>query len=520
MKASIIIASLFVATLCAGLNVEEESLYSQQKALYEEMIADEVPESTFEQVETSVQKEEKKATKKKYVKPVKGEATMRSQIHKAIKVAAKQMEKAHSKKEKAAAKTAVKEALADAGVADADNAGTVAWARRNIKVAKAWALKSLQHDAKSLSPVSAWTPKDRKLGKKMRRKCERAVQAMIAVATATKNKEMVARENKLREEGKLKSYDGAIKKARESALYAGKSVDAARAALAQTLGTKGRIAAKHALIRAQDALNDANKILKMEVSKKNVITQSRLQSDGKKLVGENEIHFQARKTFHAANRALKLVEKALNIARKNHYAHKEAVMKRAQKVTMEKASKLADKERSAKSEAKRKALGIKTKQEYAAYLANEALKYGKIAAADAKKAAKAGKLAAEKAKESAHVKKSLGATPTKTSTVTEALQRENIAADLAKKAADMEDAIVTGGKIPKQVYALISDGNGKVKHTVFDEAQASAVESESNLEEDEDFHQFATHRKKWMKHYKEVYNQNIADLEDKKELVH
>jgi hypothetical protein len=55
---------------------------------------------------------------------------------------------------------------------------------------------------------------------------------------------------------------------------------------------------------------------------------------------------------------------------------------------------------------------------------------------------------------------------------------------------------------------------------VFDEAQASAVESESNLEEDEDFHQFATHRKKWMEHYKEVYNQNIADLEDKKELVH
>merc|ERR1712216_371317 len=198
-------------------------------------------------------------------------------------------------------------------------------------------------------------------------------------------------------------------------------------------------------------------------SKKNVITQSRLQSDGKKLVGENEIHFQARKTFHAANRALKLVEKALNIARKNHYAHKEAVMKRAQKVTMEKASKLQDKERSAKSEAKRKALGIKTKQEYAAYLAKEALKYGEVARDDAKKAAEAGKLAAEKAKESAHVKSKLGVEPTSTSTVTEALQRENIAADLAKKAASMEDAIVTGGKIPAKVLDLISDGNGKVR---------------------------------------------------------
>merc|ERR1711990_1120370 len=156
-------------------------------------------------------------------------------------------------------------------------------------------------------------------------------------------------------------------------------------------------------------------ILKMEVGKKNIITANRLQSTGGKMVGENELHYRARKTFHKANRVLKMVEAALGEARKNHYAHKEAVMKREQKVTMEKASKLSDKERSAKSEAKRKALGIKTKQEYAASLAKEALKYGKIAAADAKKAAKAGKLAAEKAKESAHVKKSLGATPTKTS---------------------------------------------------------------------------------------------------------
>merc|ERR1712167_237564 len=162
----------------------------------------------------------------------------------------------------------------------------------------------------------------------------------------------------------------------------------------------------------------------MEVNKKNVITENRLESDGAKLVGENEIHYSARK---------------------NHYAHKEAAMKRQQKLTSENASKLQEKERAAKSEARRKALGIKTKQEYAAYLAKEALKYGKLAADDAKKAAKAGKIAAEKAKESAGVKSRLGVKkPTSTSTVTEALQRENIAADLAKKAASMEDAIVTG----------------------------------------------------------------------------
>merc|ERR1711990_348362 len=156
-------------------------------------------------------------------------------------------------------------------------------------------------------------------------------------------------------------------------------------------------------------------ILKMEVGKKNIITANRLQSTGGKMVGENELHYRARKTFHKANRVLKMVEAALGEARKNHYAHKEAVMKREQKVTMEEASKLSDKERSAKSEAKRKAMGIKTKEEYAAYLAKEALKFGQVARDDAKKAA-------EKAEASARVKAELGIkSKTSTAPVTEAL---------------------------------------------------------------------------------------------------
>merc|ERR1712216_77741 len=184
----------------------------------------------------------------------------------------------------------------------------------------------------------------------------------IAVASATKNKEMVAKEDKLRAAGKLKSYDGPIKKARKASKYAGKMVENARAALAATLGTKARIAAKHALLRAQNAMHDANTILRMEMGKKNVITSNRLQSDGARLVGENELHYRCRKTFHRANRVLKLVNAALDHARKNHYAHKEAVMKQTQKITMEKAAKLAHKERRMKSEARRKALGIKTKE--------------------------------------------------------------------------------------------------------------------------------------------------------------
>jgi hypothetical protein len=62
---------------------------------------------------------------------------------------------------------------------------------------------------------------------KHRGRAERALQAMVAVASATKNKEMVARENKLRQEGKLKRYDAAIRNAHDASKYAAKSVQKA-----------------------------------------------------------------------------------------------------------------------------------------------------------------------------------------------------------------------------------------------------------------------------------------------------
>merc|ERR1711998_609804 len=76
-----------------------------------------------------------KAGKKKAHKYEKGENTLRSRIHKALEVAQKSLRHAHGKKQKMAAKAAVKAALADAGVADADNAGTIAWANRNLDAA-------------------------------------------------------------------------------------------------------------------------------------------------------------------------------------------------------------------------------------------------------------------------------------------------------------------------------------------------------------------------------------------------
>merc|ERR1712225_192693 len=288
----------------------------------ESMFDRESAQAASHAVKKAAKKAAKAHGKKKPHKYVKGENTLRSRIHKALKVAQKSLRHAHGKKQKMAAKAAVKAALADAGVADADNAGTIAWANRNLDAAKKWSDHALKRDTKSLGNVAAWKVGDRKQGILMRRKCERAVQSMIAVASATKNKE---------------------------------------------------IAAKHALLRAQNAMHDANTILRMEMGKKSVITSNRLQSDGARLVGENELHYRCRKTFHRANRVLKLVNAALDHARKNHYAHKEAVMKQTQKITMEKAAKLAHKERRMKSEARRKALGIKTKEEYAAYLAKQAL---------------------------------------------------------------------------------------------------------------------------------------------------
>jgi len=477
-----------------------------------------VPEDDFLEISAS---EAGKSTSKGDTAPIKGEGTLRSRIKKAIKVASESLQAAHGKQQKNAAKTAVKAALADAGIADADNAGTIAWADRNLDLAKAWAMRALGHDAKSLGKVAAYIKGSKAEGLKYRTKAERALQAMIAVASATKNKEMVARENKLREEGKLKRYDGAIRNAHDAAKYASMSVMKARAALAMTLGNKARIAAKHALIRAQEAVREANKILDLEMTKKNSITENRLQSDGEKMVGENELHYRARKTFHKANRVLKLVTSALNNARKNSFAHKEAETKRQQKLTLEKATKLQAKEQHMKDEEKRKKQGIKTKEEYAAYLAKEALKFGEVARDDAKKAAKAGKMAAEKAEASARVKAELGIkSKTSTAPVTEALERENIAADLASKAASMESAIVTGGHIPKIVQELIMDHTGKVKgslkQTMLENSRARAQKANVNLDDDEDFHEFVTHRKHWMTKYKQQYEDKVTALTAKK----
>lgn len=393
-----------------------------------------------------------KKAHKHFKLPIKGQHELKSRIAKALKVAAKSLRTAKGKKAQTAAKAAVKAALASAGVADAANAGTIAWANRNLHIAKKWAEHALKRDSKALGKVAAWKHGDRKTGLKMRKKCENAVESMIAVASATKNKAEVAKEAKLRAAGKLKSYDGPIKKARKASMYAQKAVENARAALAGTLGTKTRIAAKHALVRAESAVHDANMLLKTEIGRKSAITSNRLQAVGLRLVGESMLHYKCRRTFHRANRVLKLVTAALDRARKNHYSHKEATMKQTQKITMEKAAKLKAQEYKHKVKKNRAAKERAKREKVAAKLAQQALKYGEAARNDAKAAAKAGKIAATNALASARLKAKLsGKKKRSTKMVQTALHRETIAANLADKAARMERAIVTGGKIPKEV---------------------------------------------------------------------
>merc|ERR1711918_282465 len=76
------------------------------------------------------------------------------------------------------------------------------------------------------------------------------------------------------------------------------------------------------------------------------------------------------------------------------------------------------------------------------------------------------------------------------------------------------DAIVTGGKIPAIVQELIGTDDGNIRDSVLKSAREGAIRSRTNLESDEDFHEFVTHRQRWMKHYKAEYEDKMKDLED------
>merc|ERR1719311_920871 len=166
------------------------------------------------------------------------------------------------------------------------------------------------------------------------------------------------------------------------------------------------------------------------------------------------MHYKARKTFHRASRTLKMVNHALDKARANHYAFEAALRKKNEKMAQEKGAKLAHKERKKKRELERKKLGIKTEGAFASYLSKQALKHGLLA----KMSVKEGMIAKKKALEAEEIEEELGNTAgvKQTAQLRQSLDHERTAADLAAKAAAMEDAVANGGGIPGSVKKMLT----------------------------------------------------------------
>lgn len=428
---------------------------------------------------------------------------------------------ANTTAEESAAHDAVDDALKAAGVKDASDAGAVAVAQHQLDLAKAWAEGVLDHQANALDRVGAWQSGARKDGEEQRRVVESVIQTMIAVAHATENQELVAQERQDRDRAKLKGLDAPMKQAREAAVDAQKSVAHAKAALAATLGTKARIEAKKSLAGAEAALHDANTILATEVDRKQALEAVRLQKDKAKLTGESEIHYQSRKTYHHAQRMLKLVNGALEAVRKAHYEHKQAELKRQQEAIKEKASKLTHKEKEKKSEENWKRRKIKSREEYAATLASEALDAGEKAEAYMKQAAKAGRAAAEKIMAAAEVKADLykeqhPQTASK-SAVAVSVAKESAAAILAEQASSMEHAALRGRQGSVRNTASLMGLEAQVGTHVSEEALQRAEQTTANaMPSDRDIEHWRSESGLWKQYYKKLYSAKFVQAKKKK----
>jgi len=437
------------------------------------------------------------------ITPATSPTAEKDKIAAALKMAQHALAEAKTPEQEKVARAAAESALARAGVQDAKSAGTIAWANHRMDLAKKWATHLLQHQVNALDEVSAWSEGDRKQGVSIRKSTEGAIEAMIAVAQATKNAQMVAQERTDRDQSKLDAMAVPMRRTQEAAAAAEKSVQHAKGALAASMSTGTRIRAKHALDDARGALHDANTILHNEVARRDAVLANRLHSDGARLVGESELHYRARKTFHRGQRVLKVVDAALALARKNHYARKKAMLKREQQAVAEKATKLKAKEKSKKSEQRRKQRGIKTEEEYAAKLADEALEDGKAAGKYMGKAAQAGRIAASKLLEAAEVKASLyreqHAGPPSRGAINANVRMEAGAAVLASKASQMEDSAVLSRKN--------GDGQPLLLEKVWQPADAREERANAHqlIPSDRDIAHWRSERHMWKKYYKKLY---------------
>jgi len=340
---------------------------------------------------------------------------------------------------------------------------------------------------------------------------------MVAVAEATRNAEMVARERADRTKAQLKALNGPIQEARVSAQAAQKAVDTAEASLALTRGNRERARAKEALNDAKVAVQSANEILESEIGQRDAVLSNRLQSDKGRLAGENEIHYRARKTYHRGNRVLKMVSDALQAVHNSHAAHKKAAIQRQQEIVTAQATALAAKEKSKKSEERRKARGIKTNEEYAAKLADEALTAGERAEAYMKKAATAGTKAAQKIMEAAEVKSDLYDSQAGVATTGEGrvaqISREASAALLASQASQMEAASVGGHPVQSRVPVLVAAATTTEWHvqgeSLQEEVRRARKQAQLAIPTDRDIERWAAEKPVWKAYYKKLYQAKL-----------
>merc|ERR1711896_2408 len=83
----------------------------------------------------------------------------------------------------------------------------------------------------------------------------------------------------------------------------------------------------------------------------------------------------------------------------------------------------------------------------------------------------------------------------------------------------MEDAIVTGGRVPKTVMALITDSSGKTDANALDAARAAALSANVAMKTQDDFHDFVAHKKQWKKHYDDLFKKKVAELKAAKQAI-
>jgi len=189
------------------------------------------------------------------------------------------------------------------------------------------------------------------------------------------------------------------------------------------------------------------------------------------------------------------------------------VLKTEQEKVAEKAAKVAAREQHQKSEERRRVRGIKTEEEYALRLADEALAAGKDAQHLMQQASEAGSVAAQKLMEAAEVKAAMYREQERGLSGEAAaarVAREATAALLASRAVQQMNAAVSGrpvhSKLPELVAGSAPRFEESLSHSVVQEEAAEAEKHAAGLvPTDRDIEHWASESEMWRQYYKKLY---------------